>query len=276
MRWIRPEVIGIRLDNLELAPEVKASPGIVVLSISGQGITSRSLGGHDPFLSRLKVNSTLVWTEYDDHVCYMPSTVLEPIRAQLSSCFIAGIVIGATEEEALETSLRLKEEYSNMKTVVSTSQLRRFLLQHLYRAARLPILIFWLLVLVGNYLLSSSLGGALNTEYQQKQFNEMRLRDRQEVTSQQKKMIADYRGLILPKSSVTLDKIASVLPDGIRLNNMELIGNHVLSVSGSASDLSEVLKYSDALKELFGAVEIRSMETRTNGSGYSFDIQIRQ
>lgn len=276
MRWIRPAVIEIRFDNLELAPEVKAPPGIVVLSISGQGVTSRSLGGHDPFMSRLKVNSTLVWTEYHDHVCYMPSTVLGPIKAQLSSCFIAGIVIGATAKEAFETSLRLKEEYSNMKTVVSSSQLRRFLLQHLYRTARLPILIFWLLILVGNYLLSSRLGGALNAEYQKKQLNEIRQRNRQEVTSQQKKMIADYQGLILPKSSIALDRIAAVLPDGICLNKMELVGNHVISVSGNASELSGVLKYSDALKELFGAVEIRSMETRSNGSGYSFDIQIRQ
>lgn len=49
MRWIRPAVIEIRFDNLELAPEVKAPPGIVVLSISGQGVTSRSLGGARPF-----------------------------------------------------------------------------------------------------------------------------------------------------------------------------------------------------------------------------------
>lgn len=269
-------MIEIRLDNLELVPEIKVTPGIVVISISGRGITSRSLGIHDPFLSRLKMNSTLVWTEYEGHVCYIPSAVLEQIKAQLSGCFIAGIVIGATEEESLETSIRLKEEYSNMKTVVSSSQLRRFLLQHLYRTARLPILIFWLLILVGNYLLSSRLGGALNAEYQKKQLNEIRQRNRQEVTSQQKKMIADYQGLILPKSSIALDRIAAVLPDGIRLNKMELIGTHVISVSGSAQELSGVLKYSDALKEMFITVEIHSMENRSNGSGYSFDIQIRQ
>lgn len=276
MRWIRPELIEIRLDNLDIVPEVKATPGIVILSISGTGVTSRPLRNNDPFLSRIKVNSTLTWTEYEDHVCYMPSAFLEQIKIQLRGCFIAGIIIGATEDEARVASLRLKEGFSDVKKVASSSLLRRFLLRHLYRTIRLPILLFWLFVLIGNYLLSFQLGKALNAEYQQTHLIEARQRIRQDATSQQKRMIADYQDLILPKSSYDLDKIASVLQDGMCLNKLELQRNNVISVSGSALDLSKIFEYSEALKEMFSAVEISSTETRINGSDYIFDLQIGQ
>lgn len=89
-------------------------------------------------------------------------------------------------------------------------------------------------------------------------------------------MIADYQGLILPKSSVAFDGIASLMPDGVRLYLMERTKEHAIKVSGSASDISKILIYSELLKGMFNTVEIKSLETRANDSCYYFDFLIRQ
>ena len=276
MRWIRPEIIEVRLDNLDKIPVLKSATGIVVLSVSGSGIVSRPLSKGDPFLSRLRVNDSLAWTEYDGHVCYMPSEPLGQIALQLKNCFIAGTAIGTSTEESLEEAQRLKEKVSDVKAAVSSPQLRSFLMQHMYQKFRLPVLLFWLLVLVGNYLLSSRLGESLNAEYQIMQQNETRQRNRQEITSQQEKLITYYQAYVLPKSSVALDKIASVLPNGMLLTKMDVSGTHAILISGNSTEMSKILKFSESLKEIFKEVDIRSLEARGHDSGYNFELQIGQ
>ena len=137
MRWICPEVVRVRLDNLDTIPEVKAVSGIVILSISGSGMVSRPVSDDDPFLSRLKMNSSLAWTQYDGHVCYMPSAVVEQIKARLNNCFIAGTAVGATEEESYGAALHLKEENSDVKKMALSAQSRIFLMTLLSRPLRL-------------------------------------------------------------------------------------------------------------------------------------------
>lgn len=276
MRWMRPEVIEIRLDNPDNVPEVKAVTGIVVLSVSGPGVISRQIGDSDPFLSRLKMNGSLMWTKHDDHVCYIPSAVLEPVKMQLDKCYIAGTVIGATGEESREVAERLKKEISNVKTMALSKPLCEFMMHSLYRKIRLPVLLFWLLVLVANFMVSSHLGEALNVEYRLKRQSEAQHRSNHEIAIQKEKMIADYQGLILPKSSVAFDGIASLMPDGVRLYLMERTKEHAIKVSGSASDISKILIYSELLKGMFNTVEIKSLETRANDFCYYFDFLIRQ
>ncbi len=276
MSGMRPEVIEIRLDNPDKVSEVKAVNGIVVLSVSGSEVTSRQIGDNDPFMSRLKMSGSLMWTEYNDHVCYIPSAALEPVKTQLVDCYISGIVIGATEEESRGVARRLREEFSDVKKMVSSKPLCEFLMRSLYRKIRLPVLLFWLLVLVANFIVSSHIGEELNVEQQLKRQSEAQHRNHHEIVTQKEKMIADYQGLILPKSSVAFDRIASLMPDGVRLYLMERTKEHAIKVSGSASDVSKILLYSELLKGISNTVEIKSLEARINDSNYYFDFLIRQ
>ena len=66
------------------------------------------------------------------------------------------------------------------------------------------------------------------------------------------------------------------MPDGVRLYLMERTKEHAIKVSGSASDISKILIYSELLKGMFNTVEIKSLETRANDSCYYFDFLIRQ
>lgn len=274
MKWIRPEVVEIDLGHQDRITGTGSKYGIVILSISGSGIVTRPLGSNDPFMSRLKSNSSLVWTKYDDHVCYMLASDLDPIKMPLNNCFIAGIAIGATSEEAGGVAQHLKEEISDVNKALSSKALRAFIMRRAYRIIRLPVLLFWLLVLIGNFLISSHLGEAINTEYQLKRQAEIQQRNLQETTSLQKQLMADYKKLILPKSSVAFDRIASVVPEGLLLTLMERSGKQTIIVSGNAPEMSEVLMFSESLKGKFNTVEIRSLETRVNDAGYSFNMHI--
>ena len=103
---------------------------------------------------------------------------------------------------------------------------------------------------------------------------EIQQRNLQETTSHQKQLMADYKKLILPKSSVVFDRIATVVPEGLQLTLMERLGKQTIIVSGNAPDMSEVIMFSESLKGKFNTVEIRSMETRVNDAGYSFNMLI--
>ena len=274
MKWIRPEVVEIDLGHQDRITGTGSKSGIVILSISGSGIVSRPLGNNDHFMSRVKSNSSLVWTKYDDHVCYMLASDLEQIKMPLNNCFIAGIAIGATMEEAGGVAQHLKEEISDVNKAFSSTALRAFLMRQAYRTIRLPVLLFWLIVLIGNFLISSHLGEAINTEYQLKRQAEIQQRNLQETTSHQKQLMADYKKLILPKSSVVFDRIASVVPESLQLTLMERLGKQTIILSGNALEMSEVLMFSESLKGKFNTVEIRSLETRVNDVGYSFNMLI--
>ena len=99
-----------------------ALPGagaIVVLQITGPGVSTRAVSEQDPILKRVMANPDILYTTYPDRVCYVPKGPVTELTASWKDIPVAGIIVS---DGMVETASVVSEIERNIPSAMMAGQ----------------------------------------------------------------------------------------------------------------------------------------------------------
>lgn len=274
MRLISKRILPVEVNGgAAVIQDGLAEKGaIVVMSIFGTDVSSRSCDDSDPVLSRIERSKDLYWTRYPDKICYVRKSVVESPLNDRKGPYVAGVVVGETHYEAEEQAKNMLSTIDWKRIVIEPDMLEA-VTGRIFSRALLPVLGFWLVALLCNFFLFSDLDRRVNAMRLSQQESKREAKAEREVNGKQRQMLADYKAMSLPKSSVDIDALASMVPDGIQLTllSVNLSG---FRIKGAAEDVSDITEYSSSIHRKFPSLEIASIDRPSGTSLYQFDFKM--
>lgn len=287
-------VADIGHNGASMRWQKQAKSGLVLLVVTGAAIGSRELDRSNPIVRRIIDNPELLSSEHADgtRIDYVRRSLLDDARAwsERSGQFVVGTVVtadlGSIDIDAEVDDVRRRRlSFNSLK---SDAALRGFLAARLFRKLLLPVLLFWLVVLVANFFISSSLTEKL-AEHQALSYETGRsARLLSEKNSARSKLVADYEGVAHIEPAVWSDAIASALSDGMRLT--EILINEAksrrknaipddcvfISLKGESLNSETVSAFSENLKRIayFRRIEVVSLNRVRNEDLSTFEIHV--
>lgn len=274
MRLISKRILPVELNGgTAVVQDGLAEKGdIVVMSVFGTDVSSRAGDDSDPILSRIERSNDLYWTRFPDKICYVRKTVVESSLKDRKGSFVAGEAVGETHYEADEQAKNMLSAI-DWKRIAGDSEMLEAVAGCIFHRVLLPVLGFWLVALLFNFFLFSDLDRRVSAMRLSWQESKREAKAEKEATGKQRQMLADYKTMSLPKSSVAIDALASVVPDGIQLTLLS-VNSSGFRIKGTAKKVSDITEYSSAVNREFPLLEIVSIDKPTGTSLYQFDFRM--
>lgn len=274
MRLISKRILPVELNGgTAVVQDGLAEKGdIVVMSVFGTDVSSRAGDDSDPILSRIERSNDLYWTRFPDKICYVRKTVVESSLKDRKGSFVAGVAVGETHYEADEQAKNMLSAI-DWKRIAGDSEMLEAVVGCIFHRVLLPVLGFWLVALLFNFFLFSDLDRRVSAMRLSWQESKREAKAEKEATGKQRQMLADYKTMSLPKSSVAIDALASVVPDGIQLTLLS-VNSSGFRIKGTAKEVSDITEYSSAVNREFPLLEIVSIDKPTGTSLYQFDFRM--
>mgnify|MGYP006978302345 CR=1 FL=1 len=274
MRLISKRILPVEVNGgtAVIQDGLEEKGDIVILSVFGSDVSSRSCDDSDPVLTRIQRSDDLYWTLYPDKICYVRKSVEEASLNDRKDAYVAGVVVGETPYETAEQAKNMLSAIDWKRIVIEPDMLEA-VTGRIFSRALLPVLGFWLVALLCNFFLFSDLDRHVNAMRLSQQESKREAKAEKEVTGKQRQMLADYKAMSLPKSSVDIDALASVVPDGIQLTLLS-VNSSGFRIKGTAKEVSDITEYSSAVNREFPLLEIVSIDKPTGTSLYQFDFRM--
>jgi hypothetical protein len=293
---------GCRTKPFGKPDKLKHRP--VVLLISGEGVLSKKYLSGDAGLKKITENKELLWSVVpadgntgEVTVSFLRKECIASLLDELAKNQIPllglRIVSQATPGEELTPEELLKREFS-LRNLRRDKQRLNLLCELLYYRLRLPVLLFFFVLLLGNFLLSEQLrqeNSVLQTELSAKQRND---RAQKELREKQGRIGGEYRKVPDVSFALLSDRIASYLPEEMRLSRLSLFpavdtGNligrdkevklsfGIIRIVGETTIPGSVTLFSRFLGSdpLFAGVEVTALERRKDSSVYQFELHLK-
>lgn len=274
MRLISKRILPVELNGgTAVVQDGLAEKGdIVILSVFGSDVSSRSCDDSDPVLTRIQRSDDLYWTMYPDKICYVRKAVVESSLNKQKGTYVAGVAVGEVCNEAEEHAKNILSTI-DWKRIAGDSEMLEAVAGCIFHRVLLPVLGFWLVALLFNFFLFSDLDRRVSAMRLSWQESKREAKAKKEATGKQRQMLADYKTMSLPKSSVAIDALASVVPDGIQLTLLS-VNSSGFRIKGTAKKVSDITEYSSAVNREFPLLEIVSIDKPTGTSLYQFDFRM--
>jgi len=274
MRLISKRILPVELNGgTAVVQDGLAEKGdIVILSVFGSDVSSRSCDDSDPVLTRIQRSDDLYWTMYPDKICYVRKAVVESSLNKQKGTYVAGVAVGEVCNEAEEHAKNILSTI-DWKRIAGDSEMLEAVAGCIFHRVLLPVLGFWLVALLFNFFLFSDLDRRVSAMRLSWQESKREAKAEKEATGKQRQMLADYKTMSLPKSSVAIDALASVVPDGIQLT-LWSVNSSGFRIKGTAKKVSDITEYSSAVNREFPLLEIVSIDKPTGTSLYQFDFRM--
>ena len=274
MRLISKRILPVELNGgTAVVQDGLAEKGdIVILSVFGSDVSSRSCDDSDPVLTRIQRSDDLYWTMYPDKICYVRKAVVESSLNKQKGTYVAGVAVGEGCNEAEEHAKNILSTI-DWKRIAGDSEMLEAVAGCIFHRVLLPVLGFWLVALLFNFFLFSDLDRRVSAMRLSWQESKREAKAEKEATGKQRQMLADYKTMSLPKSSVAIDALASVVPDGIQLTLLS-VNSSGFRIKGTAKKVSDITEYSSAVNREFPLLEIVSIDKPTGTSLYQFDFRM--
>ena len=274
MRLISKRILPVELNGgTAVVQDGLAEKGdIVILSVFGSDVSSRSCDDSDPVLTRIQRSDDLYWTMYPDKICYVRKAVVESSLNKQKGTYVAGVAVGEVCNEAEEHAKNILSTI-NWKRIAGDSEMLEAVAGCIFHRVLLPVLGFWLVALLFNFFLFSDLDRRVSAMRLSWQESKREAKAEKEATGKQRQMLADYKTMSLPKSSVAIDALASVVPNGIQLTLLS-VNSSGFRIKGTAKKVSDITEYSSAVNREFPLLEIVSIDKPTGTSLYQFDFRM--
>lgn len=274
MRLISKRILPVELNGgTAVVQDGLAEKGdIVILSVFGSDVSSRSCDDSDPVLTRIQRSDDLYWTMYPDKICYVRKAVVESSLNKQKGTYVAGVAVGEVCNEAEEQAKNILSTI-DWKRIAGDSEMLEAVAGCIFHRVLLPVLGFWLVALLFNFFLFSDLDRRVSAMRLSWQESKREAKAEKEATGKQRQMLADYKTMSLPKSSVAIDALASVVPDGIQLTLLS-VNSSGFRIKGTAKKVSDITEYSSAVNREFPLLEIVSIDKPTGTSLYQFDFRM--
>ena len=274
MRLISKRILPVELNGgTAVVQDGLAEKGdIVILSVFGSDVSSRSCDDSDPVLTRIQRSDDVYWTMYPDKICYVRKAVVESSLNKQKGTYVAGVAVGEVCNEAEEHAKNILSTI-DWKRIAGDSEMLEAVAGCIFHRVLLPVLGFWLVALLFNFFLFSDLDRRVSAMRLSWQESKREAKAEKEATGKQRQMLADYKTMSLPKSSVAIDALASVVPDGIQLTLLS-VNSSGFRIKGTAKEVSDITEYSSAVNREFPLLEIVSIDKPTGTSLYQFDFRM--
>lgn len=274
MRLISKRILPVELNGgTAVVQDGLAEKGdIVILSVFGSDVSSRSCDDSDPVLTRIQRSDDLYWTMYPDKICYVRKAVVESSLNKQKGTYVAGVAVGEVCNEAEEHAKNILSTI-DWKRIAGDSEMLEAVAGCIFHRVLLPVLGFLLVALLFNFFLFSDLDRRVSAMRLSWQESKREAKAEKEATGKQRQMLADYKTMSLPKSSVAIDALASVVPDGIQLTLLS-VNSSGFRIKGTAKEVSDITEYSSAVNREFPLLEIVSIDKPTGTSLYQFDFRM--
>lgn len=274
MRLISKRILPVELNGgTAVVQDGLAEKGdIVVMSVFGTDVSSRAGDDSDPILSRIERSNDLYWTRFPDKICYVRKAVVESSLNKQKGTYVAGVAVGEVCNEAEEHAKNILSTI-DWKRIAGDSEMLEAVAGCIFHRVLLPVLGFWLVALLFNFFLFSDLDRRVSAMRLSWQESKREAKAEKEATGKQRQMLADYKTMSLPKSSVAIDALASVVPDGIQLTLLS-VNSSGFRIKGTAKEVSDITEYSSAVNREFPLLEIVSIDKPTGTSLYQFDFRM--
>lgn len=274
MRLISKRILPVELNGGTAVVQdgLEEKGDIVILSVFGSDVSSRSCDDSDPVLTRIQRSDDLYWTMYPDKICYVRKTVVESSLNDRKGSFVAGVAVGETHYDADEQAKNMLSAI-DWKRIVKEPDMLEAVTGRIFSRALLPVLGFWLVALLCNFFLFSDLDRRVSAMRLSQQESKREAKAEREVTGKQRQMLADYKAMSLPKSSADIDALASVVPDGIQLTSLS-VNSSGFRIKGTAKDVSDITEYSSAVNRDLPLLEIVSIDKPAGTPLYQFDFRM--
>lgn len=274
MRLISKRILPVELNGgTAVVQDGLAEKGdIVVMSVFGTDVSSRAGDDSDPILSRIERSNDLYWTRFPDKICYVRKAVVESSLNKQKGTYVAGVAVGEVCNEADEQAKNMLSAI-DWKRIAGDSEMLEAVAGCIFHRVLLPVLGFWLVALLFNFFLFSDLDRRVSAMRLSWQESKREAKAEKEATGKQRQMLADYKTMSLPKSSVAIDALASVVPDGIQLTLLS-VNSSGFRIKGTAKKVSDITECSSAVNREFPLLEIVSIDKPTGTSLYQFDFRM--
>lgn len=274
MRLISKRILPVEVNGgtAVIQDGLEEKGDIVILSVFGSDVSSRSCDDSDPVLTRIQRSDDLYWTMYPDKICYVRKAVVESSLNKQKGTYVAGVAVGEVCNEAEEHAKNILSTI-DWKRIAGDSEMLEAVAGCIFHRVLLPVLGFWLVVLLFNFFLFSDLDRRVSAMRLSWQESKREAKAEKEATGKQRQMLADYKTMSLPKSSVAIDALASVVPDGIQLTLLS-VNSSGFRIKGTAKEVSDITEYSSAVNREFPLLEIVSIDKPTGTSLYQFDFRM--
>jgi len=274
MRLISKRILPVEVNGgtAVIQDGLEEKGDIVILSVFGSDVSSRSCDDSDPVLTRIQRSDDLYWTMYPDKICYVRKAVVESSLNKQKGTYVAGVAVGEVCNEAEEHAKNILSTI-DWKRIAGDSEMLEAVAGCIFHRVLLPVLGFWLVALLFNFFLFSDLDRRVSAMRLSWQESKREAKAEKEATGKQRQMLADYKTMSLPKSSVAIDALASVVPDGIQLTLLS-VNSSGFRIKGTAKKVSDITEYSSAVNREFPLLEIVSIDKPTGTSLYQFDFRM--
>lgn len=274
MRLISKRILPVEVNGgtAVIQDGLEEKGDIVILSVFGSDVSSRSCDDSDPVLTRIQRSDDLYWTMYPDKICYVRKAVVESSLNKQKGTYVAGVAVGEVCNEAEEQAKNILSTI-DWKRIAGDSEMLEAVAGCIFHRVLLPVLGFRLVALLFNFFLFSDLDRRVSAMRLSWQESKREAKAEKEATGKQRQMLADYKTMSLPKSSVAIDALASVVPDGIQLTLLS-VNSSGFRIKGTAKEVSDITEYSSAVNREFPLLEIVSIDKPTGTSLYQFDFRM--
>ena len=277
MKWVRTSTVFFCAngENASAENSITEKNEVVVLAIYGSGVSFRPASGEDPIRRRIMQNGNLFWTEDASGIYYVSRDAVNNVASSLpKDTFVAGWVVYADRERAEECAAEKILELENVKTILHDRKLLNVVMGQWFHRLLMPVLLFWLIALALNFVVTTELGKSIGEIRAQERRNRQVSEKEAAITAQQERMVKEYSAMVMLESSQEMDFIASVLPDGILLSRVDVNGTSLV-IKGGADNVQDVITYVRLLDESIEA-EIRSIDESPEDKQYNFEIIVKR
>ena len=235
---------------------------IVVLLITGPGVSTRTVSEQDPILKRVMVNPDILYTTYPDRVCYVPKGPVTELTASWKDIPVAGIIVS---DGMADTASAISVIERNIPSTMMAGQW--------YERLKLPVLLVYLAILLANFLATPSLGRKYDERRRQLDAAERQNRTETEVSEKQKRLMTEFLQISSDDSAYSFDKIASCVPEKVRLTQTSLEAD-LFIIKGETVEASSVVAFTNRLGDYFPSTKIQSFDKIPGRETSAFEIRV--
>ncbi|WP_291530705.1 hypothetical protein [Bacteroides sp. UBA939] len=274
---------------------------LALIFVTGNQVMTRSYIPQDITSRRITENQDLLYDitgeDGDSSISFVRKEILGELPEQLNKNHISlmGLFVGKQEELSIEERIRrFWDKEMTFSAVRKTPGRLNAVCNTFYYKLQLPVLIGFLLLLLGNYFINSHLLRE-NERLGALAYNKQRVdNSRKKETEKLANLTNRYNKLPDCSAATISDRIASYMPQGLTLNvlsihplasgitnpgkgreNRELVNRNII-VKGWSDIPGSITLFSQLLGKdsMFGKAEIVSLSRRKDADLFDFELQL--
>lgn len=264
MKLVRTTQLEVTVSGgkASIAGPLPKAGTVAIVIVTGPDVSVRAVSDADPILKRIMTNPDILYTAYPDRVCYVPKGPVTELTSTWKDIPVAGMVVGDGKTDTTEA----------VDAVTRCIPTKAVCLQW-YERIKLPVLLFYLVILLVNFLITPSIGRKYDERRRLLDAAERQSRTKLEVSEKQKRLMTEYVQLSSHDAAFAFDKIASCVPEKVRLTQIsrEAAG---FKIKGEAGEASSVVVFASRLGEYFPSMNIQSFDKIPGREISGFEIRV--